>query len=193
MSVTLNTATEKKHNLWLEIDLGKLTSNLNTLRSCLKPHTGILAVVKANAYGHGMTVCAKTLESHSGVEYFGVSDIQEALQLRVSGITKPILIFGFCDTSDVSLLIQHDLTLTLSDLNHAEELSQVVSSLGVSSRVKVHLKIDTGMSRLGFSYRTAFQEILKLRSLPALDLEGIFTHFAAADQKENGFTHEQLA
>ncbi len=194
MSVILNTAAERKDSLWLEISLEKLRNNCDHLRRLITPMAGMLAVVKANAYGHGLVPCAKALESR--VEYFGVSDLDEAIQLREKGITKPILIFGFTGGEDVVRLLQYDLTASLPDISRTEELDRALSELPSNTRLKVHLKIDTGMGRLGIDHRSALGDILKLRKFSNLNFEGIFTHFAAADRTEAefvDFTRQQLA
>jgi len=182
----VQTTAGKKHSLWLDIDLEKLRRNSDRLRAELDLGVGMLAVVKANAYGHGMFPCAAALESR--VEYFGVSNLKEAASLREKGITKPILIFGFPSADDVPLCIQLDLTLSISDPAQAEEMHKAVLAASGEAKLKVHVKIDTGMGRLGLDYRSALGDILKFREFSSLDFEGIFTHFAASDRKEPSFT-----
>jgi len=188
----LNEAVHKKGASWLEIDLGRLKGNLSYIRSRLDPGTGVLAVVKANGYGHGMSACAKALEDR--VDYFGVSDVREAVTLREKGILRPVLIFGFVDEAEVPLLVKYGLTLSISDGEQARRLNEILLDEGPSGadRLKVHLKIDSGMSRLGFSFRTAAEEILALKDLPMLELEGIFTHFAVSDKRSEDFTQVQI-
>ncbi len=175
---------------WLEINLNHLKNNLQYLKSKVGSGTGVLAVVKANAYGHDLVRCAKALEP--SVEYLGVSDLKEAIDLREAGIQKPILIFGFVSASEIPALIGYDLTATLSDITQAENLNHSLEKSGYDRKLKVHVKVDTGMSRLGLSHRFATDEVLKIFEMKYLDLEGIFTHLAVADKKEDPFTFKQL-
>jgi len=185
-----NPATQT-HPLWVEVDLGKLRSNLDKIRSQLKPETGILSVVKADAYGHGLVPCAKALEGFS--EMLGVTDVVEAIRLREAGLSKPILVFGFWRPEDLEWVVRTNLRLTLSDGEQAAVLNEYVAQNFPQKKITVHLKIDTGMNRLGFPFAHAVREILKLQDLTYLECEGIFTHFAEADEKGSLFTSLQLS
>jgi alanine racemase len=155
-----------------------------------------MAIVKADAYGHGAPFVAGEFEA-LGADYFGVSNMEEALQLRNSGIKKPILILGYTPSEYAGEMISKNITQTVLDLQYAKELSKAAQSAG--GTLKTHIKIDTGMSRIGFLYHDAennsgsVNEILEVSSLPALDLEGIFTHFAVSDEPEKEFTKIQFA
>lgn len=183
--------TSEKPATWLEIDLDKLRHNLVYLKSRLNSETGVLAVVKADAYGHGLTACAKALAP--SVQYFGVSDLREAVQLRESGISNPILIYGFYNLEHLPMLLKYDLTASLSDMEFAEKIQETLSEIDSACKVKFHVKIDTGMSRLGFPYHTAEEDIQRLQTFPNMEIEGIFTHLAASSSQENDFTMKQLS
>ena len=180
---------------WAEINLDELTHNIKTLRKVLTPTAKFLGVVKANAYGHGMIECAKTLQA-SGADWLAVATVPEGAELRESGITLPILCLGQTQPELADIISKYSITQAVGDLENAEALSQRAQTIGKT--ISVHVKIDTGMSRTGFYWpddpsaksRTA-HEILELCSLPGLDAQGIFTHFAAADDDPE-YTHMQL-
>ena len=191
MSVILSKLTRPKEDLWVEVQLDRLQSNLHLLRQKLKPQTGVLAVIKANAYGHGYIPIAKALSSQ--VEYLGVTEIREAVSLREARVMRPILVFGFWSPQDVEWAARYDFALTISSLEEAIQLEEILSEMEAPQKLKVHVKVDTGMNRLGFSYTHAGEEILKLRDFSHLEFEGIFTHFAVADCPASEFTAKQLA
>ena len=180
---------------WAEINLDALTHNIHTLRKILTPHAKFLGVVKANAYGHSMTHCAHTLQTH-GADWLAVATIPEAITLRESGITLPILCLGQTQPQLAHLIAQHNITQAVGDLPNARALSQHAQA--INSTIHIHVKIDTGMSRTGFYWpdsepeksRTA-REILEACNLTNIDPEGIFTHFAAADDDPE-YTRLQL-
>ena len=180
---------------WAEINLDELTHNIHTLRKILTPSAKFLGVVKANAYGHSMTHCAHTLQS-SGADWLAVATIPEGVTLRQSGITLPILCLGQTQPELAPLMAEHSITQAVGDLQNAKALSEIAQSL--SKTIRIHVKIDTGMSRTGFYWpdndpeksRTA-REILEACNLPNIYPEGIFTHFAAADD-DREYTRLQL-
>lgn len=170
---------------WAEINLDELTHNIHTLRKILTTSAKFLGVVKANAYGHDMIHCAKTLQA-SGADWLAVATVPEGVTLRQSGITLPILCLGQTQPELAPLMAEHSITQAVGDLQNAKAISKIAQT--ISKTIHIHVKIDTGMSRTGFYWpdseseksRTA-REILEACSLPNLDPEGIFTHFAAAD------------
>ncbi len=180
---------------WAEINLDELTHNIITLRKILTPSAKFLGVVKANAYGHGMTECAHTLQT-SGADWLAVATIPEGVTLRQAGITLPVLCLGQTQPELTHLMCEYNITQAVGDLENAKKLSHYAQSLGKS--LTVHVKIDTGMSRTGFFWpddaslkqKTA-REIIELCNLPGLNAEGIFTHFAAADD-DIDYTNLQL-
>ena len=181
---------------WAEINLDELAHNIYTLRKILTPSAKFLGVVKANAYGHGMTQCAHTLQKN-GADFLAVATIPEGVTLRQSGITLPILCLGQTRPELAPLMAEHSITQAVGSLDNAKALSSQAQSLHAT--IRIHIKIDTGMSRTGFFWpddsnaksRTA-REILEACNLPGLDAEGIFTHFAAADDDPD-YTRLQLS
>lgn len=178
---------------WAEIDLDCVKHNFNEIKKICD--NKICCVIKADAYGHGAVALAKEYES-LGASFFGVSNIDEALQLRRANITLPILIFGYTPVSDASLLAHNNISQCVYSLEYAQMLFKECEKQNVS--VKIHIKVDTGMSRLGFYYQNpvedvnTIKEICKVNKLYRLDIEGIFTHFSSADEGTDTFTVKQL-
>ncbi len=168
---------------WAEISLGNLEHNYRTLRGLLPDGCRFLGVVKAGGYGHGAVAVAKRLEE-LGADYLAVACVDEAAQLREAGIAAPILILGATDPAWAGELLELDITQTVFDLETARRFSDAAQAAG--KKLKVHVKADTGMSRLGFlctqeALERSAEEIGALCALPGLEAEGIFTHFADAD------------
>ena len=187
-----------KYNLrrtWAEIDLDALAHNYKTLRR--RAGTAFLGVVKADAYGHGALRVAHTLQE-LGAEYLAVSSLDEARELRQEGIMGPLLILGHTPPSMVSQLIRYDITQTVSAEAKAVEYSEAAAACG--GTLKVHIKVDTGMSRLGFlvrgdHFQGGVEAIARSCALPNLFAEGIFTHFSVADEPDEdseAYTREQF-
>lgn len=166
---------------WAEIDLDALTENFRAIRA--ETDSGLMAVVKADAYGHGASVVAPLLQDE-GAEWFAVSNIQEAIDLRECGIVRPILVLGYTPPEAAALLSEYCISQALYDRDYAMALSNEADAQSLS--VQVHLKLDTGMGRIGFDCRTdelcGLPDALAAAELPGLHLEGVFTHFAAADR-----------
>ncbi len=167
---------------WAEIHLDRLEQNYRALRRCA-PGRKFAGIVKANAYGHGAVAVAKRLEA-LGADYLAVACTDEALEVREAGIAMPILLLGSVDPADTRLLLENNLTQTIYDPVMAEEFSRRAVELG--KRLRCHMKIDTGMSRLGIlcAESTDFSGIdtvERMCRLPGLEWEGIFMHFADAD------------
>lgn len=159
---------------WAEIDLDALTHNYNEIKKLAKGKE-ILAVVKANAYGHDdKAVCLKLQEL--GVKYYGVSNLWEGEKLRQHGITGTILTFGYTDEDYFDELLEYGITQTAGSVQYAKELSDYAVSKGV--KLPVHIKVNTGMTRVGIDTE---EEMLEILSLPGLDCKAAYTHFAAAD------------
>ena len=178
---------------WAEISLPDLEHNYRALRGMLPRGCRFLGVVKANAYGHGAVPVARKLEQ-LGAEYLAVACLNEAVELRQAGIAAPILILGPTPAPFAGELLQYDLTQTVQDMDEARALSEAAGK--ADKPLKVHIKVDTGMSRLGFlcdedHVDLAAEEILALGALPYLQTEGLFTHFANADGDE-AYTMRQL-
>ena len=180
---------------WAEVDLGAIRHNYEQLRKKAGENVKFLGVVKADAYGHGALPVASMLQ-RAGADYLAVACLDEAEALRRGGITLPILILGVTDPRFTEELIRFDLTAAVADLPSAEETSRIAVSLG--RKVRVHLKADTGMGRIGFvcrGDRDPVEQMLRAARLPGLDAEGIFTHFATSDMPGEGdaYAAEQFA
>jgi alanine racemase len=177
---------------WVEIDTERLCCNLLKIRQIIGSKTRLMAVVKANAYGHGMIEVAQQAKK-SGADMLGVARIDEGIQLRKTGLDLPVLIFGFTHQSHALKLIEYDLTQTLFSLQNAEALSDTAQTVG--KKIRVHLKIDTGMGRLGFwSEKTdrIVDEVISIAGLKGLEIEGVYTHFASADWLNKYYTKRQF-
>lgn len=175
---------------WAEIRLDNLEHNYHVLRACA-PQSKFLGVVKANAYGHGAVEVATKLQQ-LGADYLAVACLNEAIELRGAGITMPILILGATPAEFAPQVVEHDLTQAVFTAELAQALSQAAQAQG--KKALIHIKLDTGMSRLGILAHDpaqAAREVDALCALPGLEAEGIFTHFANADGDE-GYTMEQF-
>ena len=171
---------------WAEIDLSALEHNYRTLRAMLAPGCRFLGLCKANAYGHGAAVIGKELEE-LGAEMLAVACVSEAIELRRSGVTAPILCLGETPEECYPLLLEHHITQMVEDLETGEKLSAAAQRAGET--LIIHVKLDTGMSRLGFFWEAdradeTADEMVRLCRLPGLEAEGLFTHFSDADGSE---------
>ena len=183
---------------WAEIDLDALAHNYEQARKRIGPNVKYLGVVKADAYGHGALQVAKKLEK-LGADYLAVSSLDEARELRRGGVGAPILILGHTPPEMVPQLIEYGITQAVSARAKAEEYSAAAAESG--GTLKVHIKVDTGMSRLGFLVRDGHfdggvEAIAASCELPNLEAEGIFTHFAASDADDapsEDYTRRQFA
>jgi alanine racemase len=170
---------------WAEIDLEALRENYRAIRARVPAKAGIMSVVKADAYGHGSREVAAELEA-LGSDAFAVSNLNEGIDLRECGITKPILILGNTPAECADKLLAYDIATAVSSFEAAQNLSSAAERL--EKKIKVHVKAETGMGRLGVAahgeelLENAKNEILKIGRLNGLSAEGIFTHFATADE-----------
>ena len=183
---------------WAEISLKNLRSNYEAIRARLPEGCRFLGVVKADAYGHGAVQVAHLLQD-AGADYLAVAGLDEAMELRSSGVYIPILILGHTPAEFTETLVRNDITQAVTCLAKAEEYSREASRLGLTLRV--HIKLDTGMSRMGFlcagaHFDEGVDNVIRSCSLPGLESEGVFTHFAVSDEpgEENErYTREQFA
>ena len=178
-----------RNRTWIETDLYKATANFLKIKNLVNGKK-IFAVVKANAYGHGAVVISKLFED-LGTNGFAVSNIDEALEIRNAGIKSEILILGYTPFERAAELIRHNISQTVYSLEYAQSLNAFAKKAG--GNVKVHIKLDTGMGRLGFDCRKGFGEAVKDQiiscfALENLNIEGLFTHFATADSNCNEYT-----
>ena len=178
---------------WAEVSLTALRHNYRTVQQYVAPSATVCAVVKADAYGHGAVECARALEKEGAV-WFGVTSVDEGLRLRQGGITSRILILTGFWRGEEEAVVQHDLTPTVWDWNHIELLEDVAERLQLSHResIPVHLKVDTGMSRLGVSLADLPMMAGVLRQAHHVVLEGLFTHLASADVIDAPDTNAQV-
>ena len=163
------------------IDIGAIESNVEAVLEKIPDNVKIMAVVKADAYGHGACTVAEYLEDR--VDWFGVADIDEAIELRRSGIKKPVLILGFVDPEDYKASVENNIALAMFSLKDAEKLSAVAMELNKTANV--HIKLDTGMSRIGYQPTPeSADQVEQINNLPYINVEGLFSHFATADEKD---------
>ena len=172
-----------------EINLKALKHNLQNLKTITEPTTGIMAVIKADAYGHGAIPCAKAAVN-TGVDYLGAGIIEEGIELRENGITEPILILGSIFPDEVADLVHHDLATILCTPHLAKALAKEAEKQGKT--VNVHIKVDTGMNRLGVLPENLLPLVETISNLPALKLEAISTHFSSADDEDTSITTQQI-
>lgn len=174
---------------WLEIDLKALENNYRFIRSRIKNKSKIAAVVKADAYGHGAVKIAKKLEK-LGAEYFCVGSPDEGIELREAGIDKPVLVLAEVLESQYEDIIKGNLIQTAASKKTLQSLNQYAEKM--NKNIKVHLKIDTGMGRIGF-FPEEISDVFELaQKLKNIEVEGIFSHFARADEYNKDFSYQQL-
>lgn len=179
----------KSLRTWVEINLDALECNFDAVREALPENMKILAVVKANAYGHGAIGVAKFLEDKA--DYLAVAATDEALELRKNGVNCPILILGHIPYGDYDNIVKFNITPTISDFYEAELLSEAAVKAGVTA--DFHIAVDTGMNRIGFALSPKSIESIKaINTLPNIKIEGIFSHFAAADMVDKAYTRKQV-
>ena len=175
---------------WAEIDLNNLAANFNRVRQRVTPAARVMAVLKANAYGHGAVECAQRL-SREGVDWFGVALPEEGIQLRAAGIKEPILLLAGYWPGQAAACIQHQLTSVVYRLDMIEALNQAAANAGVV--IDVHVKVDTGMGRLGVRFDQLNDFIPGIAPFRNVRIDGIMTHLAAADDATcQSLTHDQI-
>ena len=174
---------------WAEIDLGALRHNYREIKSCIRGGAKLCAVVKADAYGHGAVRCAR-VAVEEGAEYLAVATVSEAIELREAGFAQPILLLGLILPDEAASVVAYDITQALCELPLAEALS--AEAVRQHKTVKVHLKVETGMGRIGARPEEIGALALQIAALPNLEIEGIFSHFATADGRDKTFAQVQL-
>lgn len=172
---------------WAEVNLANLGHNFRQIKKHLKPGVRVLVTVKADAYGHGLLPVAKRLVAE-GVDFLGVASIDEGIKLRESGITKPVLILGVILKEDIAPVFKYNLTPTVCDFDLASALNKRARSSG--RPMNIHIKVDTGMGRIGVLHQDAFILIKRISNLKHLKIEGLFTHFAFADMDKDFTLHQ---
>ncbi len=176
---------------YVNIDLDAIKHNIKEVKNKINENTKVMAVIKANAYGHGAVTVGKCLENM--VDYFGVATIDEAIELRQASINLPILILGYTSPSLFELVVDYDVTQTIYSLEDGIKLDEIAKSKGKTC--KFHVALDSGMTRIGFPIderiKKSIAEIEELSRLEHAKLEGAFTHFSCADMGENAYHNKQ--
>jgi len=175
---------------WAEIDLAALRHNLGAVRDRVGPAVRVLGVVKADAYGHGAVGVSRTL-ADAGIDMLGVALVEEGLELRRAGVRTPVLVMGLAAEADLADALAHGLTLTVDGSATAEAVERAAAGRGEPAAV--HLKIDTGMNRLGVRAEEAAEAAAAVAARPHLRLAGAYTHFACADEPDDAVTSGQLS
>lgn len=176
---------------WAEINLDALENNMHLIRSKTNPNAKIMAVVKADAYGHGAIITAKTLLS-CGADWLGVATVPEGVQLRNAGIYVPILVLGAIPSEHMRDAVNFDIITAAFDFENASELSKIAESMG--KKAKVHIKIDTGMNRIGIPLGddSYIEKIRAIKNLKGIEADGIFSHLSCSDTVDRTFTLKQI-
>lgn len=176
--------------VWAEVDLDGIAHNMREVKRLVGEHVQAMAVIKADGYGHGALEISDVL-LENGANQFAVATLSEALALRKKHKNVPILVLGYCSPEHYEIAMNQDLMLTIFSLEQAAALSKTAKS--IQKNAEIHLKIDTGMSRLGFQVRDeSVNQIIKISEFEGVEIKGIFTHFAKADERDKFFTHEQM-
>ena len=179
---------EPSRPVWAEISLANAAHNVEKIKQWIGPHCQLMAVVKANAYGHGDLELARTALAH-GASWLAVALPEEGVKLRRAGIAAPILVLGAVSPHQLEFCAAKDLVVTLFQWEHAQILSNIARRL--NKTVKVHVKVDTGMSRLGIRPEETLSLVKRLVGLPGIEVQGIYTHFACADTLNDPYTQWQ--
>lgn len=174
---------------YVNINLAAIRHNILEVKKHIKQNTKLLAVVKANAYGHGSIQVANALKDE--VDYFAVATLEEAVVLREHGITKPILILSYTSYQEYETVIEYDITQTLYSSVDAKRLAQ--KALQMKKTANVHICVDTGMTRIGFAVNEkGIQEAKTVCQMEGIFVEGVFSHFSKADEKEDAYSKQQM-
>ena len=175
--------------VWAEVNLDNIINNIREIKKNINGEE-IIAVVKANAYGHGAIDIAPILVEN-GADRLAVAMLSEALELREAGIKVPILILGYTDVTFAEMLINNDIEQTVYSLDYATELSKKAEALGKIA--KIHIAVDTGMGRIGFlPNKQSVEEVVEISKLHNLNITGVFTHFSNADEEDKSYAHNQI-
>lgn len=178
------------HRSWAEINLDHIAHNVRAVRSRVHKSCEILGVVKADAYGHGVARVVPVMLAN-GITRLAVSMLDEAIELRMTGVDVPILVMSYTDPGRAAEILRHGITQTVYTRELALALSQAAQKLNMNARI--HIKVDTGMGRLGFlAGYEAIKAITWIRTLPGIIVEGLYTHFATADEKDTSYTEKQF-
>ncbi|HCW54492.1 MAG TPA: alanine racemase [Clostridium sp.] len=174
---------------YIKVDLNAIENNINEVRKRIDKSVKVLAVIKADAYGHGAVQVGKFLNNK--VDYFGVATLEEAVELRTNSIDKPILILGYVSPQQYEEVIKYDVTTTVYNLEMAEKLNEIAEKF--KKRAKVHIALETGMNRIGFKVcGRSIEDVKSISKMKNVILEGMFTHFSCADEKDKDYSKMQM-
>ena len=180
-----------KNRVYATVNLDAIVKNLENMKKNIQEDTKIIAVLKADGYGHGAVPIAKHIEHLPYLWGIAVATVEEGMILRKNGITKPILILGYTFSDDYDTIIEQEMRPAVFTLKMARELSK--AAVRLKKPAKIHIKIDTGMSRIGYrNLEQAVPEILEISALEGIEIEGIFTHFARADETDPAPAYQQM-
>lgn len=180
---------ERIRPTWVEVDLDAIAENVKTLKACA-PTAKLMAVVKANGYGHGaIQVARAALEA--GAEWLGVAAVEEGMELRRAGISAPCLVLGHVQPGQADSALLYDLRPAVYQMEVVQECAKWARAY--RRKMPLHIKVDTGMGRVGLRPEQVVEFVKQVNSLPSVEVEGLFTHFAVADEPANPMTSEQLA
>src|SRR5579859_2267061 len=187
--LSINFPLQPNSVTWVEVNKSAVEHNIQTYKNIVGPLVNLAVVVKSNAYGHGILNIATIAEQHHSVAYLCVVNLSEALYLRSAGITKPILVLSYIDAPIESALL-NNIDLVVFDFSTAQSINLHATTLGLTAHV--HVKIDTGLSRLGYRDIKALEMVLRITALKNMSIKGIFTHLANSEHKDQHFVHQQL-
>ena len=174
---------------WCDVDLAAIRRNMQNIREKAGEGVKVMAVIKADGYGHGAVPIGHYIEDLS--DYFGVAAIDEAVELRKSGISTPILILGYNSPSLYELNLRYDVEQTIYSFETGKAMSEIAVRMGKTARI--HIALDTGMTRIGVSPdEEGLAIVKKIASLPGIQIEGLFTHYSCADMEDKTYTYEQM-
>lgn len=177
--------------VWAEVDLDAIAENIQMIKKQIKPETKIIPVIKTDGYGHGAVPIARTLESEQAIWGYGIATVEEAHALREKGIKKPLLILGYTFPYSYEKMIEEEIRPTVFMLDVAQLLSEKALEMGKICRI--HIKVDTGMTRIGMHPDEEGLELVRqISELPGIEIEGIFTHFATADEADKTKSYHQM-
>ncbi len=177
--------------VYAKIDLDAIAYNMEQMKQNIRPETKVMAVIKADGYGHGAVQIAEMMERWNYIWGFAVATLDEAVVLRTEGIQKPILVLGCVFPDQYMEMLKHEIRMNIYTEEMAESISRMAAREGKTAYM--HIKLDTGMSRLGFGINEQSVETIKrISKMPNVNMEGIFTHFTKADEKDKSFTKKQI-
>ena len=187
---------EDMQRAWVEIDLDAISHNVKEIKNIIRPDVKLMAVVKADAYGHGAYEVAKTC-LESGAERLAVAFVDEAVELRRKGIDVPVLLLGVSMPEAIESIIKYDITPAVAGVDFAKQLSKAAAT--AQKTVKIHIKADTGMFRIGFQFTgdskhrlETVEKIVEISKLPNIEIEGMVTHLSTADEEGRDYTKQQF-